>query len=41
VHWAKDKSIGNIDRVFRHLIDGEKIHAAWRILELIEREITN
>ena len=40
VHWAKDKSIGNIDRVFRHLIDGEKIHAAWRILELIEREIT-
>jgi len=40
VHWAKDKSIGNIDRVFRHLIDNEKVHAAWRLLELIEREIT-
>lgn len=40
VHWAKDKSVGNIDRVFRHLIDGEMVHAAWRCLELIERQIT-
>ncbi len=48
MHWAKEKSIGTGDEIVRHLMDKEvfdtdglrhKAKAAWRALELLQREI--
>jgi hypothetical protein len=48
LHWARDKSIGEGNEILRHMIDrGKKdtdgirhmAKAAWRALELLQREI--
>lgn len=48
MHWDKDKSIGEGDEIVRHLMDDEiydtdglrhRGKAAWRAMELLEREI--
>lgn len=50
MHWAKDKSIGEGNEIVRHLMDRKKhtrdtdgvrvlAKAAWRALELLQREI--
>jgi hypothetical protein len=48
LHWAKEKSIGEGNEILRHMIDrGKKdtdgirhmAKAAWRALELLQREI--
>jgi hypothetical protein len=48
LHWDKSKSIGIGDEIIRHLIDDEvfdtdgvrhKAKAAWRALELLQREL--
>lgn len=50
MHWDKTKSIGMGDEVLRHMMDEEvfdtdgirhRAKAAWRALELLEREIMN
>lgn len=50
MHWAKEKSIGSGDELVRHLMDKEVFDtdglrhrgkAAWRALELLQREIEN
>lgn len=35
--WAKDKSVGNGNQIFRHQMDGEFREVAWRGLEQLER----
>lgn len=48
MHWDKSKSIGEGDEIVRHLMDKEifdtdglrhRAKAAWRALELLQREI--
>lgn len=50
LHWDKSKSIGTGDEVCRHIMDKEvfdtdgvrhRAKAAWRALELLQREIEN
>lgn len=50
LHWDKTKSIGTGDEVCRHIMDDEvfdkdgvrhKAKAAWRALELLQRELDN
>lgn len=50
MHWAKEKSIGKGDELVRHLMDKEvfdtdglrhRAKAAWRAMELLQREIEN
>jgi hypothetical protein len=50
MHWDPTKSIGKGDEIIRHLMDQEvfdtdgvrhRAKAAWRALELLQREIMN
>ena len=50
MHWDKTKSIGKGDELVRHLMDKEvfdtdglrhRAKAAWRAMELLQREIEN
>lgn len=38
--WAKDKSVGDGNQIFRHQMDGEYREVAWRGLEQLERSLT-
>lgn len=38
--WAKDKSVGDGNQIFRHQMDGEFREVAWRGLEQLERFLT-
>jgi hypothetical protein len=35
--WARDKSVGDGNQIFRHQMDGEFREVAWRGLEQLER----
>lgn len=50
MHWDKTKSIGKGDELVRHLMDKQvfdtdglrhRAKAAWRAMELLQREIEN
>jgi hypothetical protein len=50
MHWAADKSIGTGNEIVRHLLERGTLDsdglrhtgkAAWRVLELLERELLN
>ena len=38
--WAKEKSVGDGNQIFRHQMDGEFREVAWRGLEQLERFLT-
>lgn len=39
MEWLKDKSIGDGNQMMRHYLEGDTVAAAWRALELLQREI--
>lgn len=41
MEWLKDKSVGDGNQAIRHFMEGDTVSAAWRMLELLERELTD